>query len=265
MTILDTIVGHKRQEIESARRRCPQSFYESQLGKHKSVSSLHSRLVVRDEFAFICEVKKASPSCGLIREDCDPVEQALLYAAAGAAAISVLTDERFFKGSLDFISQIREKVSQPLLRKDFIIDGYQIYESAYYQADIVLLIARILSARQVAEFVQLAADLGLEVLLEIACQDDLVKIPASCANIILEINNRNLTTFAVDLNNSLRLKPLLPAGYPVISASGISTAAECVLLRHNGFAGALIGESLMRAADPKALLDKFRKNLADAG
>jgi len=265
MTILDTIVAHKKQEVALACQKRPQAFYESNLSQRTPVTGLRSRLTTRDEFAFICEVKKASPSRGIIREDFDPVGQALLYAEAGAAAISVLTDEQFFKGSLDYLPQIRAKVGQPLLRKDFIIDAYQVFESAYYQADIILLIARILSGRQVTEFAQLAAKLGLEVLLEIADQEDLEKIPPAGENIILEVNNRDLTTFKVDLNNSLRIKPFLPAQFPVISASGISTAAECVILRQNGFSGALIGESLMRAASPQVLLDEFRKGLANAG
>ncbi len=265
MPFLDKIIANKKKEIELARQRRPVAYLKSNLSRRNRINGLYSKLSAQEEFVFICEVKKASPSRGIIREDFDPVSQALIYAESGAAAISVLTDEQFFKGSLTYLPRIRKKVTLPLLRKDFIIDSYQIYETAHYQADIILLIARILTSRQIAEFTKIAADLGLEIMVEVASQEDLVKIPPADVGIIIEVNNRDLKTFEVNLDNSLRIKSLLPAQYPAVSASGISTAADCVAIKQWGYAGVLIGESLMRSENPKVLLKEFRRGVKDAG
>ncbi|MDD5539298.1 MAG: indole-3-glycerol phosphate synthase TrpC [Candidatus Marinimicrobia bacterium] len=264
MTILDKIIEQKKQEVANAQQRRPLKFLQSQIINHNRLCSLRQKMKVNRNFQFICEIKKASPSRGIIKADFDPINLAVSYAEAGADAISVLTDEHFFQGRLDYLPQIRKKVALPLLRKDFIIDPYQIYESCYYQADLILLIARILSRQQVIEFIELADKLSLEVLLELANENDLAKIPLDRRNLILAINNRNLETFEVDLNNSLRLKPLFPDDIPVISASGINTAEECRRLAYNGFAGVLIGESLMRSPSPAVYLSELKKGLIDA-
>ncbi|HPC35101.1 MAG TPA: indole-3-glycerol phosphate synthase TrpC [Candidatus Marinimicrobia bacterium] len=265
MNWLDTIVAHKKRELIDAKKCIPLEFYQSQIGDNCSKYSLLKTMKQQGGFHFIGEVKRASPSRGIIKPDFDPLQQAKCYVKGGASAISVLTDSKFFMGKLDDLRVVREQVDLPLLRKDFIIEPYQIYESRYYLADIVLLIARILSAKQIAQFCELAAELALEVLLELATENDVVKIPSNHSNLILAINNRDLANFEMDLNNSFRLKSLLPDDVPVISASGISNADECVRLFQSGFAGALIGESLMRDPAPDRLLKKFRSAVANAG
>jgi indole-3-glycerol phosphate synthase len=265
MTILDKIISNKKTELTNVKSHTPIEFYQKMNFNDRAIHSLRQELDHNRDFQFICEIKKASPSQGIIRTDFDPVKQAQQYLDAGADAISILTDEKYFMGKLDHLQAVRKIVNLPILRKDFIIDPYQIYESRCYGADVILLIARILSKSQIAEFIRLAAELHLEVLLEIACQTDMEKIPQFRKNIILGINNRNLHTFEVNIENSLMLKPLLPTGIPVISESGIATAADCRWLYENGFAGALIGESLMRSACPKTLLNEFRKEIANAG
>lgn len=265
MTILNEIIAQKKSELEATKAHIPVGFYQNAIVNFPGTKSLRRKLDMSRDFHFICEIKKASPSRGIIQANFDPIAQAQQFVDANAAAISILTDEKYFMGKLDYLKEIRKTVDLPLLRKDFIIDPYQIYESRYHGADLILLIARVLSKSQIAEYCRLAAELSLEVLLEIADRADIEKIPQSCKHIIPGINNRNLHTFEISLKNSLTLKPLLPEGLPVISESGIFTAADCQLLYENGFAGALIGESLMRASSPKALLDEFRKGITNAG
>jgi len=262
---LDEIITNKRQELNRLKAQIPLEFYKVEPADPRLIHSLRQKLDRDNNFHFICEIKKASPSRGILQKNFNPIKQARQYDAAGADAISILTDEKYFMGKLEYLQAIRELVDLPLLRKDFIIDPYQVYESRFYGADLILLIARILTKKQVAQFTRLAAELGLEVLLELADEADLTKIPSANHNIILGINNRNLQTFEVNLENSLKLKPHLPDDIPVISESGIATAADCLLLYQHGFAGALIGESLMRASSPKFLLDEFRKGIANAG
>jgi indole-3-glycerol phosphate synthase len=262
---LDEIIAHKRQELNQIKAQIPLEFYQVEPSEPRLIHSLRKKLVSDNNFHFICEIKKASPSRGILQKNFNPIKQAHQYHDAGAAAISILTDEKYFMGKLEHLQAIREIVDLPLLRKDFIIDSYQIYESRFYGADLILLIARILTKKQVTNFTNLAAILGLEVLLELADEADLTKIPSANHNIILGVNNRNLETFEVNLENSLKLKPHLPNNIPVISESGIATAADCLLLYQHGFAGALIGESLMRASSPEILLDEFRKGIANAG
>jgi indole-3-glycerol phosphate synthase len=264
MTILDEIITNKRQELNRIKAQIPLEFYQVEPAEPRLIHSLRKKLDHSSNFNFICEIKKASPSRGILQENFNPVKQARQYYAAGAAAISILTDEKYFLGRLEYLQAIREIVDLPLLRKDFIIDSYQIYESRFCGADLILLIARILTKKQITHFTSMAAELGLEVLLELADEADLAKIPPTNHNIILGVNNRNLETFEVNLENSLKLKPQLPNNLPVISESGIATAADCILLYQHGFAGALIGESLMRARSPKILLDEFRKGIESA-
>ncbi len=265
MTILDEIIQHKKSELESLKAQIPVEFYQNSIVNLPKTKSLRQKLDSSSDFHFICEIKKASPSRGIIRANFDPVRLAQQYVDAGASAISILTDEKYFMGKLDYLKEIRKIVGLPLLRKDFIIDPYQIYESRYHGADLILLIARTLSKSQMAEYCRIAAELNLEILLEIADPADIEKILPTSKHIILGINNRDLHTFKISLENSLTLKPQLPKGIPVISESGIFTAADCKRLFINGFAGSLIGEALMQAASPKALLDEFRKGIAYAG
>jgi len=196
----------------------------------------------------IAEIKKASPSRGVIREDFDPVEMAEVYEENGAAAISVLTDKKFFQGSINFLPEVRRVTGVPLLRKDFIIDEYQIYESRVYGADALLLIAAVLSREEMDSFLSLSRDLGLDCLVEVHSEEEVRKVLETSAEII-GINNRNLRTFEVDLSTTLRLKRLIPSNKIVVSESGIRSREEVRLLAGEGIAAILVGEALLRSED----------------
>lgn len=213
-----------------------------------------------DKISFICEVKQASPSKGLIVEDFPYVEIAKEYEMAGAAAISVLTEPEFFLGSGDYLQAISNAVSTPTLRKDFIIDPYQIYEAKIWGASAVLLIAEILSEEKLAEFIKLAESMGLSALVESHSLPQLKKSLAAGAKIV-GINNRNLETFAVDIKTSLQLREHVPKDIIFVSESGIATAEDVTLLYKNGVDAVLIGESLMKSKNKKLLLDNFRSGL----
>lgn len=198
----------------------------------------------------IAEIKKASPSAGLIDQNFDPLRIAGEYEAADVAAISVLTEEEFFQGSLEILEQVRNHVSLPLLRKDFIIDSYQVYQSKYFGANCILLIASILSEQQLKIFYELAKNLNLNALVEVHNESELKKTLSIDAEII-GINNRNLTTFKVDVETSLKLKEKIPTGKITVSESGIKNYHQVRELEQAGFDAILIGESLMRAEDKK--------------
>lgn len=203
--------------------------------------------------AVIAEVKRSSPSKGRIREDFDPPAIASLYEENGAAAISVLTDEQFFEGKKEYLSEIRERVSLPLLRKDFIIDPCQLCETRIIGADAVLLIAAILDDAKLGYLIEMAESLGLASLVEIHSGEELERAAAAGAGII-GINNRNLQTFHVDLNTTLELVSRIPEGKAVISESGIETREDVERLMSKGVHVFLVGETLMRAPDVGAKL-----------
>jgi indole-3-glycerol phosphate synthase len=198
----------------------------------------------------IAEIKKFSPSAGLIDKEFNPLKIAGAYEAANVAAISVLTEEDFFKGSLEILQQVRNFVSLPLLRKDFIIDLYQIYQSKYFGANCILLIASILSEQELKDFSRLAKELKLDALVEVHNESELDKA-LSIDTEIIGINNRNLTTFKVDVETSLRLKEKIPTDIITVSESGIKNHRQVKELEQAGFDAILIGESLMRAEHKK--------------
>lgn len=198
----------------------------------------------------IAEIKKASPSAGLIDENFDPLKIASEYEAANVAAISVLTEENFFQGSLNILQQVHNHVSLPLLRKDFIVDSYQIYQSKYFGANCILLITSILSEQKLKAFSQLAKKINLDALVEVHNESELDKALSVDAEII-GVNNRNLTTFEIDVETSLRLKEKILAGKITVSESGIKNFQQVQVLEKAGFDAILIGESLMRAEDKK--------------
>lgn len=214
-----------------------------------------------DRFHFLCEIKRASPTAGIINQQVDPVKQALAYQAGGATGLSVLTDHKFFKGSIEDLQIVRQAVTLPVLRKDFIIDAYQIYESAAMGADLILLIVRILSKKQIDVFLSLAAELGLEILIELYDASEVNRLPQNLHHfpVLLGINNRNLATFEVDLMHSVEMLAHLPADVPVISESGIKNVEDCLTLKAHGFRGVLIGETLMRQARPVLFLEELVK------
>lgn len=200
------------------------------------------------ELTLIAEVKKASPSKGIINSDINPVEVALKYQTGGAGAISVLTEEEFFMGNNEYLSDIAKKVNIPVLRKDFIIDPYQIYHSRYLGASIILLIVAILDKEKLREYLSIADSLGLDAIVEVHTEEEL-SIAVEIGARIIGINNRNLNTFEVDLKTTGRLMRIMPNDKLVISESGIKTAEDINYLKSLGIKGILIGETLMRSAD----------------
>ena len=207
--------------------------------------------------SFICEVKKASPSKGVIAEDFPYEEIAEAYEAAGADAVSVLTEPEFFLGSTDYLRDIRKRVSLPLLRKDFIVDEYQLYESKLIGADAILLICALLDAKTITRYLEVCDTLGLSALVE-AHDESEVNSAVSAGARIIGVNNRNLKTFEVDLNNCMRLRPLVPEYTLFVAESGIKTRADIKMLHTAGVDAVLIGETLMRNPDKKAALDALR-------
>ncbi|NWF53482.1 MAG: indole-3-glycerol phosphate synthase TrpC [Syntrophaceae bacterium] len=244
---LEKILEHKKKEV--AERKALLPLPEIKRRVEEIPAPLDFEGAVRSRCgALIAEVKRSSPSRGRIREDFDPAAIARLYAENGAAAISVLTDQRFFEGRDSFLPQVRKSVPIPLLRKDFIIDPYQIYETRLLGGDAILLIARALGNAPLGEFIRLSLELGLSSLVEIHDEADLEKA-VSAGGRTIGINNRDLSTFSTDLETSLRLAPLLPVGVTVVSESGIRSRRDVERLRAAGVHGFLVGEALMAAAD----------------
>lgn len=205
----------------------------------------------------IAEIKKASPTKGILRGDFNIIRIAEIYEKSPVDAISVITEEEYFKSALSFLTQVRVLSRKPLLRKDFIIDEYQIYESRINKADAILLISAILEKSEAEEYYHLASELGLAVLFEIHDEDDLDKAIDINANII-GINNRNLKTFDINLSNSLRLKQYIPAGRIVIAESGIKCGADVKMLYEASFDGILVGSSIMEAQDMKSKIEELK-------
>jgi indole-3-glycerol phosphate synthase len=245
--ILDTIVAHKREEV---RRLRSQGLHEPQASVGPPRGFLQA-LTSDPGVSIIAEVKKASPSKGVLCADFNPVDIAGNYKRGGAHAISVLTDERFFQGALSYLPLIRDKVDLPVLRKDFIIDELQIKQTSMYGADALLLIAAILDQIQIRDFQNMAMEFGLEVLVEVHNEKELEKALAAGSTFI-GINNRNLHDFSVDLNTTFRLLQKIPATISVVSESGIHSRADMERLQAAQVTAALIGERLMRDKDPVA-------------
>jgi indole-3-glycerol phosphate synthase len=246
-TFLDRIVGTKKQELTATKRLAPLREIQAILHELPPPRDFQKALTGRD-CAIIAEVKKASPSRGTIREDFDPLKIAATYEESGAAAISVLTESVFFKGDGRYLSEISKVARIPLLRKDFIIDPYQIYETRVLGGDALLLIVRLLSREALAEYIALTLELGMTPLVEVHNEAELGKAIEAKAPVI-GINNRNLDTFVTDLGTSLKLAPLIPAGNVKISESGITCRKDIEILMGAGVRIFLIGETLMRVAD----------------
>ena len=246
--ILDDIVRDKRTALEAVRGRAPLTALRDRALFYAPRQPLRPALEAHRR-AIIAEVKKASPSRGVIRADFDPLHIAASYAANGAAAISVLTEERYFQGHLDYLAAVRGAVALPLLRKDFLFDAYQLYEARAYGADAVLLIVAILSDTLLRELLSLADELNLTALVEVHDRPELDRALHSGARLI-GINNRDLRTFHTTLATTEALVPAVPADACVVAESGIETVADVVRLEQCGIHAFLIGEALMRAPDP---------------
>ncbi len=246
--VLDKIVEYKRGEIAAAKLRRSVADIQSAIVDAPQVRSFTEALKFRHPMGLIAEVKRASPSAGLIREDFDPVEIARIYEQNGAACISVLTDEHFFQGSLGYLEEVRKQVGIPVLRKDFILDSYQVYEARAAGADAILLIAECLDDRELLELYTLAVDLQMEALVE-------VYEPANVERVLklnpplIGVNNRNLQTFKTDLNHTISLRKQIPDHILLVGESGIHTRADVLQLQSGGAHAILVGESLMRSAD----------------
>ncbi len=260
--ILDDILFHRRQQLEREKARC--GLEEM---KHRAVDALEKRTPLSfakalhlDTLSCICEVKKASPSKGLICPDFHPVETAMAYEQAGANAISCLTEEYYFQGSSAYLAAIRKAVKIPILRKDFIFDPYQIYEAAAIGADAVLLIAAVLPPDQLGEYYHLAESLGLDVLVEVHDRTELKQIRFLSPR-ILGVNNRNLKTFEVDLQTVQKLRPDAPSDAIFVSESGIQNNEDMKHVRAAGADAVLIGETLMRSGNIAATLHTLRKDV----
>ena len=253
MTILGEIYKHKLGEVSENEKRIPVEALKEQIQEKQSTRSFGDALKSDNNIRIIAEIKKASPSLGIIREDFNPVEIARIYEASGAAAISVLTDEKFFQGCLSYLTDVKESVNLPILRKDFIIDAYQIYEARSAGADAILLIAALLSKEEIQRYLDLAKELDMDCLVEVHSEAELKQVLQTNADII-GINNRDLATFKIDLETTLRLRPLIPAGKIVVSESGIKSRADVEKLTKEGVDAILVGETLMKSHDISARL-----------
>jgi indole-3-glycerol phosphate synthase len=245
--MLNRIIGQKKKEVEQRKRSMPLSLLEERMA-HRKAPLDFALALDGDRTRLIAEVKRSSPSRGVLCPDFNPVKLAKSYAQGGAAAISVLTETNYFEGSLDYLAAIRDEVRLPLLRKDFIFDRYQVYESRAYGADALLLIVAILSQEQLEELLSLSHNLGLSCLVEVHSQDEVERALLSQAKII-GINNRDLNTFTVDINTTYRLRPLIPHQRIVVSESGITNRSDMEKLNGWGVNAVLVGEVLVTASN----------------
>lgn len=255
--ILDEIAAKTKERIALEKKKI--SLYEMRhMAEEMPVSSEFPfyRALKKQGISFICEVKKASPSKGIIAEKFPYVDIAKSYEAAGAAAISCLTEPFYFKGSDSFLQEIVENVSLPVLRKDFTVDSYMIYQAKRMGASAVLLICALLDEGALAEYQSIAEELGMSALVEAHDEYEIERALKINAKII-GVNNRDLKTFKVDINNSMRLRSLVPKQIAFVSESGIKTAEDVKRLVENKTDAVLIGETLMRSADKKAMLDSL--------
>ena len=257
VTFLEQIIQHKRQEVADRKQRVPVEKLKeaiSALGRPRNFFGAVTG-AGRWRVNLIAEVKKASPSAGVIRADFDPVRIAAAYEAAGASALSVLTDEKFFQGKLEYIQAVRDAVKLPVLRKDFVIDPYQVYEARAAGADAVLLIAECLETSEMIDLQILATEMSLTCLIEVHDLDNLMRVRDHVIGFphrsysLLGINNRDLRTFKTDLGTTLRMAELVEDRGVLVSESGIHTKQDLQKLADAGIRAALIGESLMRSDD----------------
>jgi indole-3-glycerol phosphate synthase len=246
--ILDDILKHKAQEVAERKRRVPESSVRERAARAAPPLDLRG-VLAGPGVSVISEIKRASPAKGGLNLNLDPAGLAGRYVTGGAAAISVLTDERFFSGSDADLQAVRAAVTVPVLRKDFVVDSYQVYEARAIGADAVLLIVRALSRLQLRELQGLARDLGMSALVEVHSAEEL-QVASDVGASLVGINNRDLTRMVVDLETTARLRPLVPAGVVLVSESGIRSADDVRYVAALGVDAILVGESLVTAPDP---------------
>ncbi|WP_374336202.1 indole-3-glycerol phosphate synthase TrpC [Leeia sp.] len=260
--ILQRILSVKAEEVAAARQHTSQAMLEAQIAQQGPtrdfVGAIRARHA-RQHPAIIAEIKKASPSKGVIREDFEPASIAASYASAGAACLSVLTDAPFFQGSPDYLKAARQACDLPVLRKDFLVDSYQVYEARAMGADCILLIAAALSLAQMQDMERLAHQLGMAVLVEVHNGDELTAA-LQLSTPLIGINNRNLRTFEVSLDTTLDLLARIPADRIVVTESGILQAADVALMQQHQVHTYLVGEAFMRQPDPGVALQALFGN-----
>ena len=257
MNILDRLAEHARERVKLAQTKIPSETVRHNAFALPKGNFAFENALKTPELSFICECKKASPSKGLIAPDFPYLQIAKEYEAAGADAISVLTEPKWFLGSDEYLREIASQVSIPCLRKDFTVDAYMIYEAKLLGASAVLLICSILDASQMREYISLCDELGLSALVEVHDEAEVQKAMDAGARII-GVNNRNLKDFTVDTDNSRRLRSLLPPDVLFVSESGVKSAEDVASLRKIGADAVLIGETLMRAPDKRAKLRELK-------
>jgi len=268
MSRLTEIIEKKRERLASSKTQAPREKIQSLARAARQSAPRHAlrdALIRDDRINIIAEFKRRSPSKGTISGDADPAAVARVYELGGAAAISVLTEEDFFSGSLDDLRVVRRQTSRPVLRKDFILDDYQVYESAAAGADALLLIVAALDDDSLRSLRELTEDeLAMDALVEVHTRDEMQRA-INCGANIIGVNNRNLATFEVSLSTSIELAAVAPPATRLISESGIESREDIDRLRDAGYHGFLIGETLMRAANPETLLKEFTEMRAGAG
>jgi len=257
-SILEKILATKAEEVRARSQRRDLAAVAAMAADQPPARGFAERIraLARSGPAVIAEIKKASPSAGVIRADFDPAAIAASYAGAGAACLSVLTDERYFQGSDAFLEQARAACDLPVLRKDFTVDPWQVHESRLLGADCILLIVAALSRGRLQELDGLAREAGLDVLVEVHNEAELESALTTGAELV-GVNNRDLHRFTTDLATSERLRPLIPEGRTMVTESGIHKVADVERLRHCGIDAFLVGEAFMRAADPGAELRRL--------
>jgi indole-3-glycerol phosphate synthase len=259
MTILDEIIEHKKKEVESCKELTSIDDLKREKYFSRSTYSLKSSVLNKTRTGIIAEFKRQSPSKGIINNTANVEDVTQGYANAGASGLSVLTDFNFFGGSIDDLMAARAVNEIPILRKEFIVDPYQVFEAKAFGADAILLIAAVLNANEIETLYSVAKDLSLEVLLEVHDEEELEKIKGHAD--LIGINNRNLKTFEVDIENSIKLAGMLPQDMPKIAESGISNTAMIKDLKTKGFDGFLIGENFMKTEHPGFAFQEFVKEL----
>ena len=257
MNILDQLAEHARERVEIAKRNISALDIRKIAEDMPKKNQEFAAALKKEGMSFICECKKASPSKGLIEPDFRYLDIAKEYDKAGADCISVLTEPKWFLGSDKYLKEITEAVSIPCIRKDFTVDEYMIYEARTLGAGAVLLICSILSKNQLKEYKDIAESLGLSALVETHNEDE-IEMALDCGAAIIGVNNRNLKDFTVDMDNARRLRKLIPAECIYVSESGIKTREDVKLMEDIGADAVLVGETLMRAVDKKAMLEELR-------
>ena len=256
MNILDEIIANKRREVSDLQKKVPIAQLTAAAAAQARPKPFSQTLRARATVAIIAEIKKASPSAGVIREDFDPEKIATIYESHGAAAISILTDEKYFQGKLDYLKSVREHVKLPLLRKDFVVDPYQVVEARASGADAILLILSVLSRSQFAELAAAAHECHLQWLVEVHTIKEMERALSDDVRFI-GINNRDLATFATDLRTTKKLAEIVPPEVVLVSESGIKRRADIELLSCFGVDAVLIGETLMREQNIGVELEKL--------